>query len=195
MAIVKNTNSDYVITCKNGAGNLVINANTEVFGELNCTGAFLTVADHNPGIINYMGMLAQISPNSWAGLRFNVFENRWEASSDVTSDGSEIAPYAPFGDGADGHPSGANMAVQFNNNGAFGGSSDFTFNPITQSASINGYQYFAEQSVDPIGIANAHALYGNTPNLGNSGLYVTSPSGDSQELITAKQALLYSIIF
>jgi hypothetical protein len=195
MAIVKNTNSDYVITCKNGDGNLIINANTEVFGNLSCTGSFMTVAAENPGTSNYMGMLAQVALDAWAGLRFNAIQNRWEVSTRVTDDGFPIDPYAPIGLGADGSPSGVNTSIQFNDDGGFGGSANLLFNDSSRSLTLNGYQYYTEQSADAIGVANSYAIFANVPQSGNSGIFVTSPTGDTGELITSKQSLLYSIIF
>lgn len=195
MAVVKNTNSDYLITCNNGVGNLVINADTEVFGNLSASCAFTVVASNNMGTMDTMGMLARTSYSSWAGLRFNTLQNRWEVSPSVTDTGAPIADYAPIGLGADGTPGGVNTAVQFNNDGAFDGSSAFMFDAVTNALTFSGYQYFVEQASDPAPVANAVALFGNVPASGNSGLFITGNTGPTQELITASQSLLYSIIF
>lgn len=195
MTVVKNTNSDYIINCKHGNGNVVINSNTQVFGYFGVSQDYMTIAYNNNGVINNMGMLAQTSLTTWAGLRFNQPANRWEVSSNVNSDGSPISDYAPIGSGADGTPGGPNLSVQFNSDGEFGGAGNFIYDYNINGLRLNGYQYYTEQTTPPTNLTNHVTLYGGASNIGGTGLYVNSGSVSEGELISANKALLYSIIF
>lgn len=199
MAVVKTTNSDYIITCDEGNGNLVINANVQVHGSvsydqfIDISNPFITVAANNTGLITEMGMLAQVNSNAWAGLRFNTVDNTWEVSSLVTKDGTPVYPYTPIGSGT-GAPSGPDLAVQVNGNGVFVGTGGLLFDTSNNSLVLDGAQFFPYQASVPNAVANSSALYGDVPATGNSGVYVTGTQVQG-ELITAQQAFLYSIIF
>jgi hypothetical protein len=188
MATVKNTSGDYVINCANDTGNLSIDAN------LNINHPYFKVAADNNGVINAMGMIAQVTLTDWAGLRYNSQAAQWEASTSVNEDGTAILPYSPIGGTAGGGPGGVNVSVQYNNSGILGGSADFTFEPTTSELSLNGYQVFANIGITPAPATNSVAVFANEPSSGNTGLYVTSPTSTG-ELISAQQALVYSIIF
>jgi hypothetical protein len=194
MATVKNTSGDYIIQCDGGTGNLNINATLECLGNVNINESYFTVAANNNGVINAMGMIAQVTLSDWAGLRYNSQLAQWEASTSVNEDGTAILPYSPIGGGAGGGPGGANMSVQINNSGVFGGTTDFTFEPIISTVTLNGYQVFGNTGNTPTAAANTVILYSNEPASGNTGLYVTTPD-TTGELINAKQAMIYSIIF
>jgi hypothetical protein len=199
MAVVKNTNTDYIITCDNGSGNLVINANVQIHGNvtydsfIDIANPFITVAANNNGTIKEMGMLAQANANVYAGLRFNALSDTWEVSSRVTKDGTPIYPYVPLGSGT-GSPGGPDLSLQFNANGVFSGTSNLVFDSANNSVVLDGAQFYAYQSTPPNTVSGTTAVYGNTPAVGNTGVYV-SGANVSGELITAEQAFLYSIIF
>jgi hypothetical protein len=193
MAVVKNTNSDYIITSKDGTGNVTINANTQIFGYLGASGDFMTVAYLNNGTYTNVGVIAQTALDSWAGLRFNSTANRWEVSPVVEADGTPVSPYSPIGGGADGTPGGPNLSLQFNNDGEFGGDANLLYDGSNNSLLLDGYQYFVEQSSVPSSVPNNVALYSNIASSGGTGLYVSGST--SGELISANRALLYSIIF
>lgn len=199
MAVVKNTNSDYIITCNEGNGNLVINADVQVHGNvsydqfIDISNPFITVAANNTGLITEMGMLAQVNTNAWAGLRFNAIDDTWEVSSKVTKDGSPVYPYTPIGSGT-GAPSGPDLAVQINGNGVFVGTSGLLYDASNSSLVLDGAQFFPYQAATPNSVANSTAVYGDVPATGNTGVFVTGTEVQG-ELITAQQALLYSIIF
>ena len=80
MATVKNTSDDYTITVADGLGTLTINADLDVVGnityidstELRVTDPFTTVAYDNNGALQSMGLVAQKSLTTYAGLRFNT---------------------------------------------------------------------------------------------------------------------------
>jgi len=194
MAVVKNTNSDYIINCKDNSGNVAIKANAQILGYLDISTDYLTIAANNNGIINNMGMLAQTALTAWAGLRFNKTANRWEASPNVNDDGSAITPYSPFGTGTAGNPDGPNLSVQFNNDGVFDGVANLIYDYPSSSLLLDGYQYYASQANTPGVVSNHVAVYGGPVAVGNTGLYVTGNSSGG-ELISANTALLYSIIF
>ena len=76
MSTVKNTSGDYTITVADGLGLLTINADLDVIGnityidstELKVTDPFITVAANNNGAIQSMGLVAQTTTTTWAGL-------------------------------------------------------------------------------------------------------------------------------
>jgi hypothetical protein len=188
MATVKNTSGDYVINCANDTGNLSIDAN------LNINHPYFKVAADNNGVINAMGMIAQVTLTDWAGLRYNSQAGQWEASTSVNEDGTPITPYLPIGSSSGGSPAPPFRSLQFNDSGTFGGSNDFTFDSNLAELTLAGYQVYANIGFIPAPIANAVSIVGNEPALGNTGLYVTTPDSVG-ELISAQQALIYSLIF
>ena len=99
MATVKNTSDDYTITVADGLGTLTINADLDVVGnityidstELRVTDPFITVAYDNNGVFQSMGLVAQKSSTTYAGLRFNTVSGDWEISPAVDGDGGASA--------------------------------------------------------------------------------------------------------
>jgi hypothetical protein len=140
MATFKTVNTDYTLTCDNGNGVFTVNAQTIFNGNVVYTvpavtvSPFITVAANNTGNINDMGLLAQIDPTTFAGLRFDTAANTWQTSSRVSANGAPISPYANIG----GVPGGSNTQVQFNNNGSFGGTANLTFNQATNLLALTG---------------------------------------------------------
>lgn len=200
MATVKNTSGDYIITCDSGIGNLILNANLDVYGNisyvnnLSVDDAFITVAANNTGAVTSMGMIAQKSSNTYAGLRFNSLTSDWEISPSVTSDGTAVSPYVAIGSGSGSSPGGPANSLQFNDSGSFGGSANLSFDNTLNQLILTGSQIYSNIGNAPVPIANSVALYGNTPGHGGTGLYVISPTVND-ELISANQAFVYSIIF
>lgn len=105
MATVKTISGDYIITCANGTGNVTINADLAVNGnityvsELAVDDAFITVAANNTGAITSMGFIAQKSNTTYAGLRFNSVVSSWEISPSVDLSGNPISPYLTISTG------------------------------------------------------------------------------------------------
>lgn len=106
MSEYKYTEHDYVITCDNGSGNLIINANVEVHGTISYSNvvstnsAFLMVGAQNPGPPNGfsdLGMLVQTSsgPNTYAGLRYDIPTSSWQVSTGVNVTGAAL-PATPY---------------------------------------------------------------------------------------------------
>ena len=77
MATVKNINSDYTISVKSGAGNVIIDGNLDVYGnityvaDLAVNDAFIITAANNTGNISDGGLIFQIDSGNYAGLRFD----------------------------------------------------------------------------------------------------------------------------
>ena len=194
----KNTSSDYTITVNNGAGTFTVNANTVFNGNVTysvpatSTFAFLTVAANNTGNITDMGLLAQKSPSTFAGLRFDTTANAWQISNSVATDGSAITSYANISTTI-AVPGGNPAAIQFNQNGSFGGSDNLLFDSGNSYIYANAAQYIGYQSQPPI-LANAVVLYSNTAGGGGTGLYFNSASA-ADELVSKSKAIVYGIIF
>jgi hypothetical protein len=142
MASFKNINTDYTLNVGTPAGNGVftVNAQTVFTGNVTynvpsvTTSPFLTVAANNTGAITDMGLLAQTSSNTFAGLRFDVATNAWQTSPEVYANGAPIVAYA----NVDTPPGGPNSSIQFNANGVFGGTSNLLFNSSTNQFNLNG---------------------------------------------------------
>jgi len=200
MSIVyKNTNSDYTITVNNGVGTFTINANTVFNGNVTysvpatTTFAFLTVAANNSGNITDMGLIAQKSANTFAGLRFDTTANTWQISNAVNADGSAVTSYANIGTStlAIG---GSNTQVQFNQNNFLGASANLTFDYANNVLKIQGAGVLGNIGTAPTTPSNAVALYNNTIGDGATGVYALS-SSVNDELISATQAKKFAIIF
>lgn len=81
----------------------------------------------------------------------------------------------PIGGGGNGSPGGTNTQVQFNNNGSFGGSSNFTFNGTT--VTITGNVAPGNILTNNYLYANGASIFGNTPFTGNTNFSNISVSG------------------
>ena len=142
MASFNNINTDYTINVGTppGTGTLTINANTIFSGNVTftipstTTSPFITVAANNTGSYTDMGLIAQKNANTFAGLRFDVTVNAWQTSNNVSSNGAPITAYANIRT----PPSGPNTAIQFNDNGYFGGNANLTFNTSTRLLALGG---------------------------------------------------------
>jgi hypothetical protein len=202
MATVKTTSGDYTITVANGLGLLTINANLDVVGnityidstELKVTDPFITVAANNNGAIQSMGLVAQKTTTSFAGLRFNTVSGDWEISDSVDANGAPISAYVTIASGTVGGTPGAPVnSVQFNNAGTFGGNSKFTFDSANTKVGITGQLVLGNIATTPTATANSAALYNATEGAGGTGVYVRSTTVDD-ELISKRKALAYSLV-
>jgi hypothetical protein len=120
------TNTDYSIAANSGNGNITLNGITRT------TSDFMLVA-YGTNVSSNVGLVAQTSNSTYAGLRFNPTANVWQTSPSVNSDGSAIIAYSNIGNGGGGGggnstPGGSNTSVQFNLNGTLGGSANLTWN-------------------------------------------------------------------
>jgi len=202
MATVKNTSGNYTITVANGLGLLTINADLDVVGnityidstELKVTDPFITVAANNNGALQSMGLVAQKTTTTFAGLRFNTVSGDWEISDSVDANGGPIQPYQQIAYGnIAGTPGAPVNSVQFNNAGAFGGNSKFTFDSTNTKLGITGQLVLGNIAATPTATANSAALYNNTEGAGGTGVYVRSTTVDD-ELISKRKAVVYSLV-
>jgi hypothetical protein len=196
MSTYKNTSGDLTLTGDNGLAVLTINyANTVFNGNVIYTVpavtdfAFLTVAANNTGGITDGGLLMQITPGTFAGLRFDTTANTWQISPSVTSLGVPVANYSNIVSGA----AGSNTQLQFNNSGSFGASGNLTYNSVTSTLTLQGVEVFGNTAT-PANVANAVALYSNAIGSGGTGLYFTSTSAND-ELVSKSKAIVFGIIF
>jgi hypothetical protein len=202
MSTVKNTSGDYTITVADGLGLLTINADLDVVGnityidssELKVTDPFITVAANNNGAVQSMGLVAQKTTTTFAGLRFNTVSGDWEISDSVNANGAPISAYVTIAAGnVAGTPGVPVNSVQFNNAGTFGGNSKFTFDSANTKVGITGQLVLGNIATTPTATANSAALYNNTEGAGGTGVYVRSTTVDD-ELISKRKALAYSLV-
>lgn len=196
MTSFKTVNTDYTLTCNDGAGSFTVNAQTVFLGNVTYTvpavsiAPFITVAANNTGLYSTMGLIGQTSANTYAGLRFNTTNSRWEVSNNVTSTGVAISAYTDVIQSPYGPPG----TVQISGlTGQFVGSPTLSFDPVSNSLILNGSQYFEYTSQGNI-VANTVSLYSNVASSGQTGLYFASTE-NTGELISESKAKLYSIIF
>ena len=201
MATVKNTSDDYTITVADGLGLLTINADLDVVGnityidssELRVTDPFITVAYDNNGAIQSMGLVAQKSTTTYAGLRFNTVAGDWEISPAVDAAGGAITPYSTISTGGS-SPGLPFNSVQFNGAGTFTGNSAFTFDAGNAKVNITGQLVLANIVSTPATTPNVAALYNKQVGSGGTGVYVISPEVN-EELVSKTKAIVFGIIF
>ena len=202
MATVKNTSDDYTITVADGLGLLTINADLDVVGnityidssELRVTDPFITVAYDNNGAIQNMGLVAQKSTTTYAGLRFNTVASEWEISPAVAANGAPITAYATIASGSGTSPGAPFNSVQFNGAGTFTGNSAFTFDAGNAKVNITGQLVLANIVSTPATTPNVAALYNKQVGSGGTGVYVIS-SAVNDELVSKTKAIVFGIIF
>jgi hypothetical protein len=152
------------------------------------------VAANNNGAIQSMGLVAQKTTTTFAGLRFNTVSGDWEISDSVDANGAPISAYVTIASGTVGGTPGAPVnSVQFNNAGVFGGNSKFTFDSVNTKVGITGQLVLGNIASTPTATANSAALYNNTEGAGGTGVYVRSTTVDD-ELISKRKALAYSLV-
>jgi hypothetical protein len=203
MATVKNTSGNYTITVADGLGLLTINADLDVIGnityidstELKVTDPFITVAANNNGAIQSMGLVAQKTTTSFAGLRFNTVSGDWEISDSVNAEGDQISPYQAILAGVlpSTNPGLPNNSVQFNLGNVFTGNSAFTFDVANSKVNITGQVVLGNIATTPAATANAAALYNDTVGGGGTGVYVRNATV-SDELVSKRRAIVYSLV-
>jgi hypothetical protein len=200
MSAQKNVSGNYTITLAQGNGVMTINGDLDVYGNItyvdqfNVNDPFITVAGNNTGTITSMGMVAQKTSTTFAGLRFNTLLQQWEISSSVDADGSAVLPYQPLSSGAAGTVAGANTQIQFNQEDAFGASANLSFDYVNNRLTLQGHQVLGNIGSAPAYAGNGTAVYGNTVGPGGTGVYVKNAQVDD-ELVSRKRALMYGFIF
>ena len=202
MAIYKNLSSDWYIDVNNGIGTIYIDGNLDVTGnityvtELAVNDAFIIVAANNTGTVTDMGLIAQKTVNTYAGLRFDTGANTWQISSSVNEDGTAVAPYVSLVSGNTGTPGGNVRDIQVNDGaGGFTASNNFEYDIANNQVTLNGHQVLGNIGTAPAAVANSVAIYNNAPGAGATGLYTVGTTTTADEVISLTRAKLYAIIF
>ena len=204
MSTYKIVSNDYTINCGEtgniytgtftiNAANIIQNGNITTTGNSTISIPFLTVAANNTGAITDMGVLAQTSSTTFAGLRFDTTINAWQISTSVDGSGAPIVSYANIATGTTG-AAGSNTQVQFNQSGVFGATGNLTFDYVNNKLTLQGYEVLGNIGITPSITSNAVAMYNNTIGGGGTGVYVLS-SQVNDELVSKSKAIVYAIIF
>jgi hypothetical protein len=207
MTTFKTTSGDYTISMGpydtgNGVweGTLTINGNVDVVGnisyvtDLKVNDAFIIVAGNNTGTVTSMGLVAQKTSNTFAGLRYNTITSQWEISSTVYANGAPVgSSYSPIAVGTPA-AAGANTQVQFNNDNVFGANVNLTYDYAASKLTLNGHEVLGNIGTTPSAVANSVAIYNNAEGAGGTGLFITSTTV-TDELISLTKAKLFAIIF
>lgn len=207
MAVVKNLNTNYVITNKATYpanveiethtvfvnGNLVVGGNTTEITktELSISDNTITVNKGEAGA-GVTLITAGIEVDRGSSSNVSVLWNETYGKWTITNDGSS------FGNIATSSGAGATAIID-DPNPQLGGNLDVLHRNIFSSNTANvrfddnvAIQY---TSVTPSTYSGYNVVYAQTPNTGGSGLYVTNTTQQAQELVTQTRNIGYSIIF
>jgi len=229
MAEVKKINDQYTIS----APTIIIDGNLTVSGSTTSVETTNSVISDNTIVLNEgengAGVTAgtsgiEIDRNSLdnATFLFNEADRAWEhkigsifsITRGLDPDGPNDYATKNYVDsnagGAAGTVAGSNTEIQFNDNNAFGASSNLIWDgsqlsvtgDISVSSTIiaidleaSGFVELADYSgAVPAAEAGKTKLYADTPGPGGSGLFFQNIS-DSDELISRRKAIVYGIIF
>jgi hypothetical protein len=202
MASYKNLSDNWYITLDGGVGTIYIDGNLDVTGnityvsEIAVNDAFIIVAANNTGTVTDMGLIAQKTGNTYAGLRFDTGVGEWQISPSVNSDGSPITAYQNIASGGAGIPGGNVNDIQINNgSGGFAGNGSFQYDTANSKLTISGFEVLSNIGTAPTAVANSVAIYNNAPGAGATGLYTVGTTTTADEVISLTRARLYAIIF
>ena len=202
MATYKKISDNWYISVNSGVGTIYVDGNLDVTGnityvsEIAVNDAFIIVAANNTGTVTDMGLIAQKTGNTYAGLRYDTTVGAWQVSSNVTANGVAISSYANLvSGGGSGFVAGSDTQVQYNEAGNFGASSTFTFDYGNNKLTLSGYEVLSNIGTAPTAVANSVAIYNNAPGAGATGLYAVGTTTTADELISLTRARLYAIIF
>jgi len=209
----KRIDGDYYIETINTEDRVYINTNTmEVDGNLVVSGNItyinteildvkdpfiVTNSSNTSTYASNAGLLTHKTASTFAGIRYNTTDNKWEISTS-TSETGETGTWNEIGTAEAGSVAGANTQVQFNDEGSFGASANFTFTDTSQlnvAGNINltaGLQL--ADSAAPGSVANTTVLYGNVAGSGGTGVYFVDGS-TADELVSKSKAIVFGIIF
>jgi hypothetical protein len=202
MSSYKNLSDNWYITLDGGVGTIYIDGNLDVTGnityvsEIAVNDAFIIVAANNTGTITDMGLIAQKTGNTYAGLRFDTGTGEWQISPSVNSDGSPITAYQSIASGGSGVPGGNVNDIQINNgSGGFAGNGTFQYDTANSRLTITGHEVLSNIGTAPTAVANSVSIYNNAPGAGATGLYTVGTTTTADEVISLTRARLYAIIF
>ena len=202
MASYKNISDNWYISVDSGVGTIYVDGNLDVTGnityvsEIAVNDAFIIVAANNTGTVTDMGLIAQKTGNTYAGLRYDTTVGAWQISTSVTANGVPVVAYSNIvSGGGGGFVGGSDTQVQFNQGGNFGASSAFTFDYGNNKLTLSGHEVLSNIGITPTAVANSVAIYNNAPGAGATGLYAVGTTTTADELISLTRAKLYAIIF
>jgi len=206
MAIVKTTNSDYVIQTFDPTSNITLNSETvRVLGNLVVLGNTTTVSTTNTDIkdnvlrLNVGEVGAGIS-QGFAGigvdrgslgnvsLIFNEDVDKWQ----ITTDGITFSNIQAFA----GNTAGITALID-DPTPTLGGNLNTSVYSITSTNSyikFDGNLQLAYNSTVPASISGTTVVYANTPQEGRTGIYIVNSVAPNDELVTKKRAFGYSLI-
>ena len=208
----KRIDGDYYIETINATDMVHIASNTEIDGNLTVNGnvtyinteqldvkdPFVMVNMSNTATYaSNAGLLTHKTATTFAGIRYNTNDNKWELSTSTGTTG-ETGTWSEIGTAAAGSVAGANTQVQFNASGSFGASSNFTFTDTSQlnvSGNINittGLQ-LADSAV-PGAVTDTTVLHGGVAGSGGTGVYFVDGT-TTDELVSKSKAIVFGIIF
>ena len=209
----KRIDGDYYIETINDGDRVIINAtamavngNLEVSGnltyinteQLDVKDPFIMVNSSNTATYqSNAGLLTHKTATTFAGIRYNTNDNKWELSTSTGTTG-ETGTWSEIGTAVAGSVAGANTQVQFNNSGAFGASSNFTFTDTSQlnvTGNVNlstGLQL--KDSAAPGAVASTTILHGGTAGSGGTGIFFVDGT-TVDELVSKSKAIVFGIIF
>jgi len=229
MAEVKKINDQYTIS----APTIIIDGNLTVSGSTTSVETTNSVISDNTIVLNEgengAGVTAgtsgiEIDRNSLdnATFLFNEADRAWEhkigsifsITRGLDPDGPNDYATKNYVDsnagGAAGTVAGSNTEIQFNDNGAFGASSnliwdgsqlsvtgDITSTSVISSVNVEATGILALSdfgSPPPSATAGKTKLYAGTPAAGGSGLFFQNTT-DNGELVSKRKAIVYGIIF
>lgn len=208
----KRIDGDYYIETINATDMVHIASNTEIDGNLTVNGnvtyinteqldvkdPFVMVNMSNTATYaSNAGLLTHKTATTFAGIRYNTNDNKWELSTSTGTTG-ETGTWSEIGTAAAGSVAGANTQVQFNASGSFGASSNFTFTDTSQlnvTGNINlttGLQ-LADSAV-PGAVTDTTVLHGGVAGIGGTGVYFVDGT-TTDELVSKSKAIVFGIIF
>jgi hypothetical protein len=200
MTTYKNTSGNYTITIADGTGNMTVNGNLNVAGnvtyidvsELIIQDPFITLNASNSNVyLSNSGVLTHITSSLYAGIRYNTTSTYWELSNNTTNGTDGTWNIIASGNV---NAAGSNTQVQFNDNNNFGASANLAFDKSNSKLFLQGHLALGNIGATPLTVANATVLYSNTVGAGGTGVYVKSSSVDN-ELVSNYKAIVYGIIF
>ena len=212
MRTKKRIDGDYFIETINSTDMVHIASNTEIDGNLTVSGnvtyinteqldvkdPFVMVNMSNTATYaSNAGLLTHKTATTFAGIRYNTNDNKWELSTSTGSTG-ETGTWSEIGTAVSGSVAGANTQVQFNNEGAFGASANMTFTDTSQlnlTGNVNistGLQL--KDSAAPGAVTDTTVLHGGIAGSGGTGVYFVDGT-TTDELVSKSKAIVFGIIF
>lgn len=208
----KRIDGDYYIETINATDMVHIASNTEIDGNLTVNGnvtyinteqldvkdPFVMVNMSNTATYaSNAGLLTHKSATTFAGIRYNTNDNKWELSTSTGSTG-ETGTWNEIGTAVAGSVAGANTQVQFNNEGAFGASANLTFSDTSQlniggNVNVTAGLQLADVAA-PGAVTDTTVLHGGTAGSGGTGVYFVDGS-TTDELVSKSKAIVFGIIF